>query len=344
METKMKGSFQLLLGLGLALIFFYMMAPFMVAMMLGAITAILWYPLYERSQRLFNKNISALFVTLTVTFGILLPLFFVIYSAVSRLSDLISQIRLPTGGIQSLLTGNSMQKLSTFVKKFTFLDDQWLETQGKELLQLFLEKSTKLITVSLSNMPGLLLGFFVVIISIFFFLRDGAQFLRFLASVSPLAPAKSKKLYDSFQASCRGVVLGIVLSALVQGSIVFLLLLISGIQNPFFLGVVSVVLGMVPVIGCAPVWVGGAIYHFMQGSVFWGVFMLIGGVVVSVSDNIVRPWVMSGKSEMHPLLALVSVFGAVNLMGATGIFLGPIIAAVFVSFLKMLSSEIQHNT
>jgi predicted PurR-regulated permease PerM len=72
--------------------------------------------------------------------------------------------------------------------------------------------------------------------------------------------------------------------------------------------------------------------------------MLCGGVLVATSDNVVRPWILKGHSEMHPLLALVSVFGAVNLVGATGIFLGPVIAAVFVSFLKMLALEIRRES
>lgn len=74
-----------------------------------------------------------------------------------------------------------------------------------------------------------------------------------------------------------------------------------------------------------------------------GFVMLAGGLTISTSDNIVRPLVMKEHSEMHPLLALVSVFGAVNLFGATGIFLGPVIAAVFVSFLRIVSLEIRRE-
>jgi predicted PurR-regulated permease PerM len=67
--------------------------------------------------------------------------------------------------------------------------------------------------------------------------------------------------------------------------------------------------------------------------------MTVAAVFISTSDNFIRPWVMKGQSEMHPMLALVSAFGAVQLLGATGIFLGPIIAAVFVSFLNILAQK-----
>ena len=86
---------------------------------------------------------------------------------------------------------------------------------------------------------------------------------------------------------------------------------------------------------------GALIYLLVQGSYFKAALMLLGGVLIGFSDNLVRTWVMEGQSDMHPFLALVSVFGALNLIGAPGIFLGPVIAAVFVAFLKMLAQEIR---
>src|SRR3954447_4643297 len=89
-----RGWIQLALGFGLTLLFFYMMAPFLVALLLGAVTAILAYPLYDRLRRLVPPHLSALVVMLGVALGILLPFIFVVYNAAYRLLELFGRLRL----------------------------------------------------------------------------------------------------------------------------------------------------------------------------------------------------------------------------------------------------------
>ncbi|NBY20377.1 AI-2E family transporter [bacterium] len=154
---------------------------------------------------------------------------------------------------------------------------------------------------------------------------------------------RSVQLYQAFETSCRGVVLGLFASAIAQAIIMTVLFAITGLPNAILIGAMTVVAGMIPLVGSAPIWIGATIYLAINGS--WGNFsiMLIGGIIVATIDNIIRPMIMKDHAQMHPMLALISVLGAVNLMGPTGIFLGPIIAAVFVSFLKILSLELRRD-
>src|SRR4051812_16900654 len=105
MENRWRGSLQFLIGIGLAVLFFYMMAPFVVAILLGAVLAIICYPLYTRLASFLPRVLSAMIVTLGVVIGVLLPFFFVIYSSSYKLLGLISLIKLPKSGVpaQSLL-------------------------------------------------------------------------------------------------------------------------------------------------------------------------------------------------------------------------------------------------
>jgi predicted PurR-regulated permease PerM len=232
--------------------------------------------------------------------------------------------------------------LSVFTR-FMPVEADWFREQALQVLQSVIEKLSVAIGSFFGGMPSLILSFFVVIVSLFFMLTDGDRFLKFLSHLSPLSPERSHVLYETFERSCRGVVLGLFLSAVVQGAMMSILFIVTGLPNALLVGVVTVAMGMVPVVGSAPIWIGATIYLLTAGSLAGGIVMLVGGILIAVSDNIVRPWVLKGQSEMHPLLALVSVFGAVNLLGPTGIFLGPIIAAVFVSFLKILSLELRRE-
>jgi predicted PurR-regulated permease PerM len=340
-----KISTQFVFGLGLTTLFFYMMAPFLVAILLGAVIAIIAYPAYEFAKRKMPKSLAALATSATLAVGLLLPLVFILYSLSFKVLGLISQIRISNSGrpFQTLWEHPWTNSALRLVRRFTPTDADWIKDQALSIFQNVLEKVSVAIGSFFAGMPSLLLSFFVTIVCLFFFLTDGDRFLRFLASLSPLSNERSKELYSTFHKSCRGVVLGLFISAMVQGILLTLLFLITGLPNPLLIGVITAVMAMIPVVGSAPLWIGATIYLMSSGSLGLGVVMLVGGVVTAVSDNIVRPWVMRGQSEMHPLLALVSVFGAVNLLGPTGIFLGPIIAAIFVSFLKILSLELRRE-
>ena len=340
-----KGWIQLILGLGLTFLFFYMMAPFVVAVLLGAVTAIVCYPLYLHWKGALHSQLAALSITVLVTLGILLPAIFVLYSGATRLLTLFSTLKFPAPGqpLSKFINSPGVSQVMRWTGKLIPVNDQWMRSQTIELLQSVVEKLSKLIASFLGGMPGLILAFFVVILSAYFFLVDGSKFLRFLSSLSPLPEERSADIYSAFEKSCRGVVLALLASAVTQGVIMAVFFVLTGLPGPGFILVLTIVMGMVPVVGSAPVWIGASIFLFVQGEPVKGFMMVLGGAIIATSDNIVRPWIMKGHSEMHPLLALVSVFGAVNLLGPTGIFLGPVIAAVFVSFLKILALEIRRE-
>jgi predicted PurR-regulated permease PerM len=88
-------------------------------------------------------------------------------------------------------------------------------------------------------------------------------------------------------------------------------------------------------VGSVPVWVVGAIYLYMKGSIGKVVAMVVLGLFTGVIDNFVRPLVLKGRSEMHPLVALVAIFGGINWFGITGVFVGPILASILISLLEI---------
>jgi len=344
MEQRWRGWIQLLLGLALTLLFFYMMAPFLVAILLGAVIAIISYPLYLPLRQRVPRILAGLIVTLGIVIGILAPMFFLLYSGAYRLLALFSKFRLPTQGtldfvIQHPVISKGLKTLS----HITPVDNDWLRSQALTVLETIVERLSKLITAFIAGMPGLLVAFLVVMISVYFFLVDGSRFLKFLSSLSPLKQERSNDLYGAFEKSCRGVVLGLLTSSLAQAVLIGLFFEITGLPTPLFIAAITFFMGMVPVVGSAPLWIGATLYLFLNGHYIMAMVMLMGGVCIIASDNVVRPLIMKGQSELHPLLALVSVFGAVDLFGATGIFLGPVIAAVFVSFLRIISLEIRRE-
>lgn len=341
-----RGWIQLLLGLGLTILFFYMMAPFVVAILLGGVMAILCYPVHDRIRGRVSDGFSAFLLTFGVTAGVLAPLIFALYSMLYRIFTMINRWRLIKDGqtVEQFADHPFVKRILNGLAYFVPIDREWLHEQALNFLSTLVENISGIVATFLGSMPGLILAFVIVILSMYFFLVDGARFLRFLGNLSPLKHDRSREIYGVFERSCRGVVLGLFLSALMQAILISILFFATGLPNVTLIGFFALILAMVPVIGSSPIWISAAIYF--GANAVWGNFaiMLIGGIFASTIDNVIRPWVMKGHAEMHPLLALVSVFGAVRLMGPTGIFLGPVIAAVFVSFLKILSLELRRDS
>ena len=97
---------------------------------------------------------------------------------------------------------------------------------------------------------------------------------------------------------------------------------------------------MLPLVGTAVVWVPACIYLLATGSYVWAILLAAWGtLIVGTIDNVLRPYLISGRVQMHTLLIFFAVFGGVNVFGFLGLFIGPVIVAVTVTLLSMLRDE-----
>jgi len=320
----------------------------MIPLFLAAVFAILCHPVYSRLRKYLPPWGAGLTLTLSLLLGFLGPIITILIGGTHQLVDFLSQVKFPTGaGTQeSLLQYPWLRNVIRTLEQFVPSDREWIREQSLSLIHTTIQKLSGLLAMTLSNVPNIALGSVILVLSFYFFMVDGDRLLRFLGNLSPMKYEKTEELFVAFQSSCRGVVLGLFFSAVVQGTIMFAFAYLTGAPHAMLWGIATMVLSLVPLFGSAPVGIGLTIYLFSNGHPVAGTFMAVGAVVIGITDNVVRSWVMKGEAEMHPLLALVSVFGALHLFGASGIFLGPIIAAVFVSFLKIVVGELQkeHGT
>ena len=115
---------------------------------------------------------------------------------------------------------------------------------------------------------------------------------------------------------------------------------IVGMQSALLLGLAAGFASIIPVVGSALIWAPVSIYLLATGSVGKGVFLLIYSVVVVSSvDNVVRPWVVGGRVELHPLVLLFFISGAWKRSASCGLFLGPVVASVLTAVFDMLREE-----
>jgi predicted PurR-regulated permease PerM len=128
----------------------------------------------------------------------------------------------------------------------------------------------------------------------------------------------------------RANLLGSFVTGAIQSLITVVFLVVLGVPHAWLWATLAFVLSFLPMIGTTPIAVGAALYLFASDRVGAGIAMLVGALVVGLSDDFVRPWVTSSQFDMHPVLVLLSIFGGLAAMGPAGVLLGPILAAVAI--------------
>lgn len=188
----------------------------------------------------------------------------------------------------------------------------------------------------------LIVGLAIMIISVYFFLADGPGMIVTIMHLSPLDDRYELELLNKFSNVSRSVVVATLLSAFAQGVLAGIGYYLAGIQIVFALTGLTMLLAVVPFLGAASVWLPTAAWLLLgeERPVAAAVLALYGLAVVSTIDNFIKPFILHGQSNLHPLLALLSVLGGVAAMGPIGILVGPMAVAFLQALLGMLRREI----
>ncbi|MCB2010841.1 MAG: AI-2E family transporter [Geminicoccaceae bacterium] len=169
----------------------------------------------------------------------------------------------------------------------------------------------------------------------FFFYRDGPAAVDLVRRIGHrVAGRRALRMLDVASNTIRGVVFGMIGTAIAQGLLAAFGLWLAGVPAPFLLGVLTFVLALFPV-GAPLVWIPATLWLLNNGELAWGLFMGVwGAAVVSGVDNFLRPWLIARGSDLPFLLVFMGVIGGVLTFGILGIFLGPTLLAVASALLR----------
>ena len=185
----------------------------------------------------------------------------------------------------------------------------------------------------------------VLIIAVYFFLIDGPRMIRGLMRLSPLEDAYEQRLLEEFDRTSRAVVLASFASAFVQGVLAALAFWAFGFENVLLLFLATTTLALIPFLGAASVWAPCAIYLVLgeQRLVAGIILAIYGAAIVSSVDNVIKMYVLQGRSTLHPLFALLSVIGGVGVFGPIGIIVGPMVVVFMQTLLDILHHELSRS-
>ncbi len=286
---------------------------------------------------------AALVSTLGIVFLFLLPVSLILLKGTNEAiaaAQRLSRLSAEQGGFGQfvfVLAERPLHFFGRFVDLSKF-DIHTAITAGLQRMSLVVLSSGAAI---LGGVARLTAEFFFMLIVVFFLFRDGERWAAGLGSMMPLSPAQTSRLFRNINDTIIGNVYGIVAVGLIQGTLTGIATAIVGLPSPLLLSIAAFFASILPVVGAALVWVPAGLYLIFTGALWKGIFVLLwGGIVISAVDNVVRPWIVSGKVELHPLVLMFVILGGVQVFGFLGLFLGPVVVSVLAAVFEMLREQL----
>jgi len=309
------------------------------------ILAVVFHPLHEHMLRWTRQraNVASLMSTLAllVLFGV--PVVIIALTAANEAlaaAHYLSRKSAEPGGLTGLVMGVVAQPLH-LVGRWVDLTKFDISTIVRSNIQKLSVWTFSLGAAVLGNFARTIGSFFITLVVLFFLFRDGKQWAHRAGTLMPLSSAQVERLYGNIADTIVANVYGILSVGVAQGLLVGIAFRIVDIPSSLLLGLAAAFASIIPVVGSAVVWGAAGIYFLVTGSIGKGIFLLVWGtVVVSTIDNIIRPWVVSGRVELHPMVLLFFILGGVEAFGFLGLFLGPVVASVLSALFQMLREEL----
>jgi len=185
-----------------------------------------------------------------------------------------------------------------------------------------------------------LLGVFFAMLSMHLVLRYWSRMVASIVLISPLDPEYTRALLAEFRRVGRLTVSGTVLTGLAQGLLATIGFWISGVPQPMFFGIATALASLIPAVGTLLIWVPAGLYLFATGHPAGAIVELAWGAVfvVGACDYVIRPRLV-GDSGMPTLLVFIALFGALEVLGLSGLIVGPVIMSLAVAVLRLYSGE-----
>ncbi len=320
----------------LAWLTFVVFKPFLTPLIWAAVLVILFLPIHRRFERRLGKALSATLSTTLVTAILIVPAVLVVIAFVQQAIVTLNSIGPGASLAHSDWVNRIWLWLVAHLPLHGLVDLPGLAAEGARRMTAFLAAQAGGV---LRNVLLFLFDLFITVFAMFYFFRDADIIMRWLRRSLPFAEAQREAIITQAHGLVFATVASTLAAAGITGLVGGLAFLIVGIHAVVFWGVVMAFFAFLPVLGAWMVWIPAAIWLISQGHPWRAVALLaICGAAVLLVDNVMRPMMISGRSELNGLLVLVGVLGGIAVFGLIGVVLGPVVIAISASLFQAYTS------
>ncbi len=345
--SKMRSAvfFALIIILGIAML--YLFRPFFYPIFWAAVITVMFRPFYLWLEKFIKSpSFRSIITIFAVLFILILPLSILAGLLVRESISLYGHVSgsgafLSPQEITARTEGTFLEPLFERVKE----DWSAYATTAAKNVSTFLFTNLRNITQDTLKFVFML---FVMFYSLFYFFKDGPRMLRRLMYLLPIGNTYEEVLYREFTSTTRATLKSTIIVGGIQGVIGGILFWITGVPGALVWGVIMTALAIIPAVGAFVVWLPAGLIMLALGNMWQGLtIILVGVLLISTIDNLVRPPLIGKDIEMHPLIVFFSTLGGIFLFGISGFVIGPVLAAFFLAVIKMYDhyyrNELQNN-
>lgn len=333
-----RNFFKFFTAFALVASFLYILSPFFVPIVLGAILAMALSPFVKKfmDRGMSRKKAINTLTLIIFTIGLVPSILFFVRGA-----TVVAELFNNQGAVDKLiaLKEKAMLFLDSHAATFGLSTDeihkyleQILQNIGKFFLDLF--------SNSLSQIPDLILVSLITFIAIYFFLFEEDKIRNLFDRYFYFSNERADRFIKVLKSSCREVFFSNVLTGIIQSFIVTIGALIFGVGDFFIIFFITFICSFIPVLGAGPVAFVLSLIAFGQGHIVAGIGMLVISIVSGLADNIIRPYLASmGEVEVNGFISFLAVIGGVIVLGLPGLFVGPLLASLVFGVLPIIIEE-----
>jgi predicted PurR-regulated permease PerM len=336
----------LLVSLALILLLaFWVFKPFVLVFSVAACVALLLAPVQKRLTTALGgyPTLAAGALVLVTTVVILVPVLTSLFLLARQTALFLDWVR-----IQPILGPDEMQRFwDELPRRYPGLRTwiAWLQAQVQPVLSGGIAQLAGGANGLLQNVLGRVthaaidLGLFLLML--FFLLRDGGRLKAELRPISPFSEEQERQIFDHLERTIKGALQAVVVVPIVQGILAGIGFMMFGVPSPLVWGTAVILAATVPLVGSPLGWMPACVYLFIQGgtgpAIGLGIYCL---VVVSGSDNVVKPLLLRGSARIHPLLGFLSIIGGVLAFGVFGFLIGPVVLSLVLSAVRIYRLDV----
>jgi len=327
-QEYLKRIATLIILLGLMVLSYFVIRPFLLSALSGIFLAFIFTPAYNKLRKYIkSKNLTTTIICILLAVIIIVPIWFLTPVLVKQSIDI-------------FMGSQQLDLITPLTNAFPSLfSHETFSNEITSVIQSFVTKITNSMMNMLSgfifNFPTLFLHFLIVVFTFFFVLRDGDKLVSYIQSILPFSKDVESKLFKSSRDITFSVLYGQVVLGILQGLLVGVAFFIFGVPNALLFTLLACLAGIFPIIGTTIVWLPVAIYMMISGGLFPALGVIVFGVLSSILENIIKPVFISKRTRLHSAIILIGMVGGLFIFGILGVILGPLILAYLLIVLEI---------
>lgn len=330
--------FFIILGVLVLILFWKVIQPYAMVLLTAGVFAVIFTPFDSwLRRRVRSRRLAALLTILLVLLAIFIPLTVAGILMTAQANDLLGRM----DEIRSWIGNFSLEQHPVYLALPDVLQQRIAAIDISAVIAGIASWIAGNFDDLFLRVASVVFKTLIFFICLYYFLADRDRLAEQALEISPFRDKTDQSIIDRLTLTIRAVVTGSLIVAVVQGVLAGIGMTIFGVPGALIWAALVIVAANVPFVGTSLVLLPVIAYLVIVGNATGAIGMAIwAAVLVGGVDNFLKPFLVEGKTRMHPLLILLSILGGLDVFGPIGLIVGPTVLAALLALVQMYKAGV----